>query len=371
MADQPLSVVAWETTRRCPLKCRHCRGAARNVPYAGELTTDEGKRLLASIATRAKPILIFTGGEPMTRPDIYELARHATDLGLRAVMSPCGPLLTPDTVRQLRESGIKRISISLDGATAATHDAFRAVPGIFDDALRGLRYAVEGGLEFQINSTVTRLNVGELPQIAELAVKLGAAALDFFFLVPTGRGAELREVEISPQEYEAALEWVARAASKSPIRIKTTCAPHYVRVARHVWKETGAPQTRPGMPPPANGCMAARGFMFISHTGELQPCGFFDQPCGNLRETAFDFWKIYDNSPVFRDLRAPDSYHGKCGVCEYRFACGGCRARALAATGDYLDPEPGCAYQPGQDQPLSAPVAAPGATHPHAQRPHP
>ena len=367
MPEQPLSVVAWETTRRCPLKCRHCRGAARNVPYSGELTTAEGKRLLASIATRAKPILIFTGGEPMAREDIYDLARTATDLGLRAVMSPCGPLLTPETVHQLREAGIKRISISLDGATAATHDAFRGVPGIFDDALRGLRHAIAGGMEFQINTTVTKLNVGELPQIAELAKQLGAATLDFFFLVPTGRGSELRNVEISPQEYERALEWIACAAAKSPMRIKTTCAPHYVRVARRVWKETGAPPMRPGMPPPANGCMAARGFMFISHTGELQPCGFFDQPCGNLRDTNFDFWKIYDHSPVFRDLRAPDDYHGKCGICEYRFACGGCRARALAETGHYLDPEPGCAYEPGQDPPVAAAMATHGAGHPGAR----
>ena len=364
MHEQPLSVLAWETTRRCPLKCQHCRGAARNVPYSGELTTEEGKRLLASIATRATPILIFTGGEPMAREDIYELARTATDLGLRAVMSPCGPLLTPETVQRLRESGIKRISISLDGATAATHDAFRGVPGIFDDALRGLGHAIAGGMEFQINCTVTKLNVGELPQIAELAQKLGAATLDFFFLVPTGRGSELRSVEISPQEYEAALEWIARAAAKSPMRIKTTCAPHYVRVARRVWKETGAPPTRPGMPPPANGCMAARGFVFVSHIGELQPCGFFDRPCGNLRDHDMDFWKIYDTSTIFRDLRAPDDYHGKCGACEYRFSCGGCRARALAETGDYLDPEPGCAYVPGQDPPLPARPAAQPAGHP-------
>jgi radical SAM protein with 4Fe4S-binding SPASM domain len=365
-----LSVVAWETTRRCPLKCQHCRGAARNVPYAGELSTAEGQRLLASIATRAQPILIFTGGEPMAREDIYVLARTATDLGLRAVMSPCGPLLTPETVRQLREAGIQRISISLDGATAATHDAFRGVPGIFDDALRGLRHAMAGGMEFQINCTVTKLNVGELPQIAELARQLGAATLDFFFLVPTGRGAELRDVEITPQEYEQALEWIARAAAKSPLRIKTTCAPHYVRVARRVWKETGAPPTRPGRPPAANGCMAARGFMFVSHTGELQPCGFFDRPCGNLRDHDMDFWKIYDSSAIFRDLRAPDDYHGKCGACEYRFSCGGCRARALAETGDYLDPEPGCAYVPGQDPPLPARPATHAASHPGA-RPHP
>ena len=349
MPEQPLSVVAWETTRRCPLKCRHCRGSARDVPYAGELTTDEGKQLLTSIASRAKPILIFTGGEPMARPDIYELARTATALGLRAVMSPCGPLLTPDSVQQLRAAGIKRISISLDGATAQTHDAFRGEPGIFDAALRGLHCAVAGGLEFQINSTVTRLNIGELPQIAELAIKLGAAALDFFFLVPTGRGAGLRDVALSPEEYESALEWIARSAATAPIRIKTTCAPHYVRIARRVWKQTGAPPTRPGMPPPVNGCMAARGFVFVSHIGELQPCGLFDRPCGNLRDHTLDFWDIYDHSPIFRDLRSPDAYHGKCGACEYRFSCGGCRARALAATGDYLDPEPGCAYQPGQD----------------------
>lgn len=337
------TVIAWETTRRCPLRCRHCRGAARDVPYAGELTTAEGLRLLRSLAQRGAPIVILTGGEPMARPDIYDLARAATDLGLGAVMAPCGPMLTAETAPRLAAAGIRRISISLDGATAATHDAFRGVDGAFDAAVRGLRCAADAGLDFQVNTTVTRLNAAELPRIAALAVALGAAALDFFFLVPTGRGEGLRDLAVSPAECESALEWIARAAASLPLRVKTTCAPQYARIAPRVWRETG------GAPAAANGCMAGRGFVFVSHVGELQPCGFLDLPCGNLRAGDFDFWRLYDNSEVFQALRDPDGYRGKCGACEFRFRCGGCRARALAAGQDYLGEEPACPYEPRGD----------------------
>ncbi len=332
-------LVAWETTRRCPLDCRHCRGAARNHRYEGELSTEEGFRLIDGIAAVGHPILILTGGEPMARPDIYQLAAHGTERGLRVVMSPCGHLLTPETTRRLLQAGVKRISISLDGPDAASHDAFRGVEGAFEAAMRGLRFARDGGLAFQVNTTVTRENVQRLPEMLSLAVRLGAAAFTAFFLVPTGRGAELRGQEVTPEQSERWLKWLMGAAREAPIQVKPTCAPHYARIAR---------QAASGDPPRygTSGCMAGDGFIFVSHRGGLQPCGFLDVPCGDLRRVDFDFGRACRKSEVFRDLRRPDLYRGKCGVCEFRRACRGCRARAYTMSGDYLDPEPTCPYEP-------------------------
>lgn len=351
--DAAPRVIAWETTRRCALHCRHCRGSARDQEYVGELTTAEGLRLIDAIADLSKPILILTGGEPMARDDIYEFARRGTDRGLRVVMAPCGHMLNEDTTQRLIDSGVKRISISLDGPDADSHDAFRGVPGAFDAAINGLRHATAAGLEFQINTTVTRENVEQLPRILDLAVRLGAATFDIFFLVPTGRGSALADLVISPGQYEKTLRWIAQAADEAPLFVKTTCAPHYARIAAQ--KGRGSVQgTRPkgSAHPhghgrrPAGGCIAGRGFVFISHVGVLQPCGFLDIPCGNLREADFDFRRLYETSRVYCALRDVDGYGGKCGACEFRRACGGCRARAYADTGDFLAEEPGCVYVP-------------------------
>lgn len=345
MPDHRPSVIAWETTRRCALRCRHCRGAARDTRYEGELSTAEGLRLIEAIARFAKPMLILTGGEPMSRSDIYDLARHATDCGLRAVMAPCGHLLDSGSARRLMDAGIRRISVSLDGADASAHDAFRGAPGAFESALHGLQCAREAGLEFQINTTVTLLNARDLPALLDLAVGLGAAAYDVFFLVPTGRGAALRDLAISPKECERALRWIETAAATAPIPVKATCAPHYARVAAARRGVAGKTRGRP----PASGCMAGRGFVFVSHRGVLQPCGFLDVACGDLRAVDFDFRHLYETSSVFLSLADVDSYRGKCGVCEYRRVCGGCRARAYAATGDYLAEDPACVYEPREE----------------------
>jgi heme b synthase len=331
-----LRVVAWETTRRCELQCKHCRGSARNKNYPGELTTEEGMRLIDGIASFAKPILILTGGEPMTRPDIYDLASHATKQGIRVVMAPCGPLINPKTANLMKQSGIQRISISLDGSNPQTHDSFRGLKGAFESATMGIMYAKEAGIEFQVNTTVTRHNVAELPAILALAVQLGAAAFDLFFLVPTGRGAALKQMEISPDEYERALKWTSDMAKSAPIPVKTTCAPHFARIHTQTAGKSGH----------GGGCMGGRGFVFVSHRGILQPCGFLALPCGDLRKENFNFRKIYEESEVFQKLRKVDNYGGKCGYCEYRYVCGGCRARAYVQSGDYLAEEPSCTYVP-------------------------
>ncbi len=342
-------LVAWETTRLCHMKCRHCRGSARDQVYEGELSTEEAKLLIDNIATFAEPIFILTGGEPMSREDIYVLARYATDKGFRVVMSPCGPLINPRTAKMIKDSGIQRISISLDGAAAETHDRFRGVSGAFKAALDGIRHAVDAGVEFQINTTVTRHNLNELPAILDLAMELGAAAFDPFLLVPTGRGKAIADLEISPGDYERTLNWIYRKSLELDIRIKPTCAPHYYRIYREREAKAGrtvTPKTH-GLAAMTKGCMAGQGFVFVSHRGIVQPCGFLDVACGDIREADFDFKKIYQTSPVFLELRDTGRYHGRCGACEeYNRFCGGCRARAYTTTGDYMDEEPYCVYIP-------------------------
>ena len=330
------------------MRCKHCRGAARDQDYEGELTTAEAMLMIDNIASFAKPILILTGGEPMSRADIYDLARYATDKGLRVVMSPCGPMINPETAKKIKEAGIQRISISIDGATAGTHDAFRGVPGAFDAALEGLGHAKDAGIEFQINTTVTKHNINELADILDLAESLGAAAFNPFLLVPTGRGKAIADLEISPAEYERTLNWVYERSFESAIQFKPTCAPHYYRIFRQREEKAGrsvTPQSH-GLFAMTKGCMGGDGFVFVSHVGMLQPCGFLELNCGELRKENFDFKKIYETSPIFLELRDSSQYHGKCGVCEYTRFCGGCRARAYAADGDYLGEEPYCVYSP-------------------------
>ncbi|HUU69939.1 MAG TPA: radical SAM protein [Planctomycetota bacterium] len=331
-------LIAWEVTRSCMLACKHCRAAARSTPYEGELTTGECLALLDNIASFAKPIIILTGGEPMLRPDIYDIASHARDLGFSVALAPCGMLLNDQTATRILQAGIRRISISIDGATAASHDSFRGVPGAFDAAINGIAAAKRAGLDFQVNTTICRHNLGEMSDILDLAVTLGASVFNPFLLVPTGRGKDLADQEISPQEYERTLRWLARQ-ERPDIRVRVTCAPHYQRIVREVSASSGRHQH-------GRGCMGGKSFAFISHRGIVQICGFLDVECGDVRRENLDFRKIWETSDVFLRLRDVHSYRGRCGRCEYHRVCGGCRARAHALTGDYLAEEPFCVYQP-------------------------
>jgi AdoMet-dependent heme synthase len=341
-----LRMVAWEVTRSCNLRCVHCRASAQAGPYPGELSTDEAFALMDDIASFAKPVIILTGGEPLLRPDILDIARRGTALGLRMVMAPNGTLLTLERAGDLLAAGIQRISVSLDGATPATHDAFRAVPGAYEGALRGIEAARQAGLAFQINTTVTQRNLQELPSILELAVRLGAVAHHIFLLVPTGRGKEMAHQAISPEEYESTLHWFYDQRERVPLQLKATCAPHYYRILRQRARAEGksvTPQSH-GLDAVTRGCLGGCGFCFISHVGDLQPCGYLEAHCGNVRDTPFS--KLWRTAEVFARLRNFDAYKGKCGRCEYRNVCGGCRARAYEITGDYLAEEPFCTYQP-------------------------
>lgn len=341
-------LIAWEITRSCEFNCIHCRAAARFGPYQNELRTGEILRTLDNVAKFAKPIIILTGGDPLLRDDVFEIACYGTQLGLRMVMAPCGKPITDVTVRKLLDSGIRRISVSLDGATAESHDAFRRVSGAFEGAMQVIEAARRNGLEFQVNTTITKQNLKELPQILELTVKLGAVAFNPFLLVPTGRGKELSDQEISPEEYEKVLNWIYEKRDSQPIQFRATCAPHYFRIFRQREREKGrtvTPQTH-GLDAMSKGCMGGQSFAFISHVGKVQICGFLETECGDIREANYDFEQIWNTSPVFLAMRDLDNYNGRCGYCEYRTVCGGCRARAFATTGNYLDEEPYCVYQP-------------------------
>ena len=341
-------LIAWEVTKRCPLNCKHCRAAAADRSYTGELRTEECFRVLDKIAAFAGPIMILTGGEPMARDDIYDIARYGADLGLRMVMAPCGLLMDRQNTRRMLEAGIKRISLSIDGADRETHDSFRQVEGAFDAVIKAARLAREEGLEFQVNTTVTRLNVDQLEPILELALDLGAVGYHPFLLVPTGRGKDLADLEIDPQEYEKVLEWLYRRSLECPIQLKPTCAPHYYRIYRQKEKEAGRTVTREthGLNAMTRGCLGGQSFAFISNTGRVQICGFLDLEAGDIRAAGYDFRTIWEGSELFGRIRDYERYGGKCGLCEYLRVCGGCRARAFAMSGDFLAEEPYCVYEP-------------------------
>jgi heme b synthase len=341
-----IRLVAWETTRRCNLNCKHCRAVAEDHPYDNELSTQESFKLLDQIREVGTPIIILTGGEPLLREDIFDIAAYGNKIGLRMVMAPNGTLITPQIAQRLKESGIKRISISLDGSTAKSHDDFRGLTNAFNDALRGIEYAKAAGLEFQINTVITKTNLDEISKILSLAESLGAVAHHIFLLVPTGRGKYIADSAIDAKEYEETLNWFYDQQEKTSLQLKATCAPHYYRILRQRAKADGKKVTfeTHGLDAVTRGCLAGTGFCFISHVGRVQTCGFLDVTCGDIKQQTFK--DVWENSTVFNELRDFNNLENKCGICEYKKVCGGCRARAYEATGNYLEEEPLCSYQP-------------------------
>jgi len=343
-----LRLVAFEVTRNCNLDCVHCRAAATKGPYGGELNTAKCLQVLDEIGEVGKPIVILTGGEPLLREDVFELALYGAGKGLRMVMATNGTLITEEVTGRMVSSGIQRVSISLDGATAEAHDRFRKVPGAFQGALRGIELLRKAQIEFQINTTITRHNVDQAEAMLRLAVELGAAAHHIFLLVPTGRAKDMVDQEIDALEYEKLLHWFYAARREAPIHLKATCAPHYYRVLRQEAHRRGekVDHATYGLDAMTRGCLGGTAFCFISHLGVVQPCGYLELNCGDLNKASFrDIWT---GSEAFRRLRDFSSYKGKCGRCEYLRFCGGCRARAFEATGDFLEEEPLCSYQPAR-----------------------
>ncbi|VVB95872.1 7,8-dihydro-6-hydroxymethylpterin dimethyltransferase [uncultured archaeon] len=342
---RPPRLVAWELTNACNLACIHCRASAIKDPAPDELSTAEAKHFVDELV-EYKPIIILTGGEPLLRSDVYDIARYATGKGLRVVLATNGTLLTPDIAGKLKAVGIQRVSISIDGSSAQTHDTFRGEPGAFDGALRGIDILKNAGISFQINTTITKRNLEQIPAIYDLALSLGASALHIFLLVPTGRGEEIESEEIPPEEYERVLNWFYDKSKDKKIQLKATCAPHYFRIMRQRAKAEGIRITKEthGLEAMTKGCLGGSAFCFVSSKGDVYPCGYLPALAGNIRQKPFKM--IWEKSKVFNDLRDPGKLKGKCGNCEYRTVCGGCRARAYAATGDYLDEEPYCMYVP-------------------------
>ncbi|MBN2021234.1 MAG: TIGR04053 family radical SAM/SPASM domain-containing protein [Pirellulales bacterium] len=338
----------YEVTLACDLVCKHCRASAQEGADPDELVTEQAMSLVDQVATfPRRPMLVFTGGDPLKRADLCDLARRAVSVGLEVALTPSAtPLAKAEAFAQVREAGVRRLGISLDGADAATHDAFRGWEGSFARTMRMLADARELGLAVQVNTTITRRNFHQIDAIAELLAEQGIAMWAAFFLVPVGRGVE--EQRIAPEQYEEAFERLWHHSRTKPYAVKTTEAPHY---RRFVLERGGDPLAGPG---DASGRPAAhraplgvtdgKGVMFVNHRGEIYPAGFLPLLCGRFpHDSVVD---VYQSHPTFRALRDPDRFQGNCGACEYRHVCGGSRARAYAVTGDPLASEPDCVYVP-------------------------
>ena len=346
-----------------------------------DLSTEEGFKLIDQIVEFSNPILVLSGGEPLYRRDIFDLATYGINKGLRLSLATNGTLIDSKMADKIRDTGFARVAISLDGGNAATHDKFRAIPGSFNKAVEGIKNLIERGVSAQINTTIAKHNYKELPEILDLALKLGVDALHTFLLVPVGCGVDIAEDQmVSADTYEEILNWFYDQSKLHPIDLKATCAPHYFRVrAERILKEKKAglkptpfiphgtrlkaghvdkvtipksggtvKASTHGLSAMTKGCLAGTGVCFISHKGEVFPCGYLPAKAGDVRKEPFkDIWHF---SKVFGNLRNPDLLKGKCGICEFKHICLGCRARAYSATGDYLDEEPFCSYNPSGEQ---------------------
>ncbi len=346
-----LHLVAWELTRSCNLFCAHCRGSSAPAQYSDELTTEECFSLIEQILEVGRPIIILTGGEPLARPDVLQIARYAVNKGLRVVMGTNGTLITEEMAAKLKDVPISRLGISLDFPIAELQDNFRGQVGAFEATMAGIANARRAGIEVQINSTISRLNVNYLDELLALALDVGAVAFHPFMLVPTGRGRGLEAVELPPEQYEQTLNWLYDKQMELGDRIffKPTDVPHYLRVVKQRQEQDqGVGQKTTAERNPANtitrGCLAGIGFCFVSSQGKVKGCGYLDIEAGDIRKESFG--QVWTNSPLFLKLRDLSNLKGKCGVCEYKRICGGCRARAYEATGDCLEAEPYCIYQP-------------------------
>ena len=361
----------WETTQACDLSCKHCRASAQPLAHPSQLNTGEAMNLIDQIADLQVPLFVFTGGDPLKRPDIFELIRHAADKGVHAALTPSGtPLLTRDAIFRMKDSGLSRLAVSLDGSVPAIHDSIRGIPGTWERTVQAIQWANEAKLPIQVHTVVSRLNISDLDNLSIFLTLKQIVMWSFFFLVPVGRGKT--DDLLTGQEFEDVFAKMWDLTKRVPFAIKTTEAMHYRRYliqqrmkenlpTTGVHDDAGARPTshpgwtvRSGHPGQGSEDKAVgwatkrvndgRGFVFISHIGKVYPSGFLPIEGGDLHSDTLAH--IYQESPIFVKLRDSNQLHGKCGACEYRNICGGSRARAYAVTGDPLAQEPCCIYQP-------------------------
>jgi radical SAM protein len=343
-AQAPLLLI-WEITRACALTCQHCRASAIDQREPGELSTDEGRRLIDDVAGMGTPLMVFSGGDPLQRDDLEELVRHASARRLTVGTIPAAtPRLTRERVLALRDAGVHQLALSVDAENAAKHDAFRGVPGTFAKVLEAAAWIREAGVNLQANTVFGAWNAADFEAVAAFVERLGVVFWEVFFLVPTGRGAAL--AGCTPEQFEVLFEKIFQLAKRAPFVIKVTEGQHLRRfVAQRTEGDPAAARLKGKLMLAGKPVNAGHGFCFVDHLGNVCPSGFLPLVCGNVRERSVA--DIYRHHPVFQELRQFDRLKGKCGVCEFRDACsGGSRARAYALTGDYLAEEPACAHQP-------------------------
>lgn len=327
----PLKMVAWELTRNCNLNCLHCRARSDSGPHENELSLQECRKVIDDLVSFSSPTVILTGGEPLLRPDVFQIIEYGRSRGLRMVIAINGTMVNQNNALRLKGSGILRASMSLDGKDPSSHDGFRRVEGSFQSVMKAASILGNVDLPFQINTTVTRLNRTQLHDIYSLVREIGAVAWHVFLLVPVGRGEGLKGEELNAAMYEEVLEWLYSVEKEGLLEIKVTCAPHYYRIVK-----------QKGDTPKSTGCLAGKSFLFISNQGIAQPCGYLEAPAGDVRKEGVE--RVWNDSPVFRAIRDLRGYKGKCGSCSFLKICGGCRARALQLRGDMLGEEPYCSY---------------------------
>jgi heme b synthase len=341
--------IAWEITRRCNLRCVHCRSSSEAEAVGHpDFTTAEAFRVIDDIVSYAKPVVVLSGGEPLIRKDVFEIAKYGTDKGLRMCLATNGTLVDDPVCENIKASGIRIVSLSLDGSDESVHDDFRSQKGAFAGTINAAKLFKNHGIEFIINSSFTKRNQEEIPRVYKLAKDLGATAWYMFMIVPTGRGEDIMNELITKEDYEEILDWhYDMEADEDEMLVRPTCAPHYYRVVLQQAKKKSEKFKRRTLKfstGGAKGCIAGQLICLIDVDGNVLPCSYFPKPAGNIRETSFrDIW---ENSELFKDLRDFKKYKGKCGSCEFVNVCGGCRARAYSVYGDYLEEEPFCSYIP-------------------------
>jgi radical SAM protein len=359
--DKNPFIVIWELTRACQLHCLHCRAEAQHHRHPLELTLEEGKKMIDDIYSMDNPMLVFTGGDPLERPDVFDIAEYAINKGVRVSMTPSAtPNVTKEVMEKAKNIGLVRWAFSIDGHCAEVHDHFRGTNGSFDLTMKAINYLHTLDMPLQINTVISKYNYDYLEEMAEMVEKLGVVLWSVFFLVPTGRGKE--SDMISPAEHEKVFRWLYQLSKRVPFDIKTTAGQHYRRVViQQKMRENkrmndddqifyedalieGKTGTIDGLGRAPKGVNDGNGFVFISHTGDVYPSGLLPIKAGNIRQTPLP--EVYRESEVFKNLRNPNKYKGKCGICEFNKVCGGSRSRAYNVTGDYMESEPYCVYIP-------------------------